>query len=182
VRRVGAIRRDRRRAALLLESLLAMTLFISAGLAILTMVERAVASLAMVRDLRRAADLARSALAQLEAGIAEPETLAGPVPEWEEETSGAAFDDSPPRPSGWRLAIETSPSPFDGLTLVTVTASRSREDGAAASVEPVSYTLTQLVRLSARAEDRAGDDGALLEAAETGSRRPRSRIGEEGRR
>jgi hypothetical protein len=156
----------RGRGALLLEALLALTVFVSAGLAILTMVERAVASLSMVRDLRHAADLARSALAQLEAGIAEAETLSGPVPPWMEDEEG--FDDAPPTPTGWELIVATAPSPFDGLTLVTVTAVRSEETGASGDDGAVSYTLRQLVRLAARAEEGAGDEGELLEAARDG--------------
>lgn len=124
----------RRRGALLLEVVLALAIFVGAGLAVLGAVERAVGSAEYVRDLHVAADLARSAISGIEVGLEDPIAMNGPVRSWEEgEGTGAG--------NGWELRVEVSPAPFDGLTLVAVTA--QREGG----VRPVSCTLRQLVRL-----------------------------------
>ena len=126
-------------------------------------------------------DLARSALSRIEAGIETPETLNGPVPEWQDEDSTAEFEDAPPAPTGWELSIRTTPfggtgrgggaAGSGGLTLVEVTALR-RDPGRAAPA--VTVTLRQLVRLGAEAEDRVGDLDDIGRAAE------RARSGETG--
>ena len=64
-----------------------------------------------------------------------------------------------PLDPAWRLEIETQPTAFDGLTLVSVTA--THEDRAGAS-----YTFHQLVRLSDPPEDEVGDEDELVELIE----------------
>lgn len=174
--------RARRRGALLLEAVLAVSIFVAFSIAILGLVGDSASALARARDETRAADLARSAIAKLEAGIANARTLAGPVPRWEEdpttregddasgpEGEGGGFSDAPPTPSLWELQIETDRSPFEGLTHVTVRAFKRASPDSDRTV--ASYTLRQLVRITADAEDRAGEEDALGEAARRGAER-----------
>lgn len=154
----------RARGALLLEIMVALAVFVAGGLAVMAMVNRAAASMSLARDYRAAADLARSAMAKIEAGIATPQTLHGPVPAWNPEEDagqdagdgmGSGFADSPPAPSGWELEIATEPSAFDGLTMVTVRAVRRAGEGSERT--RASYTLRQLVRLSLQGDGSVGD-------------------------
>lgn len=117
-----------RRGALLLEALVALAIFVAAGLAILSVMRQGSSDARAWRERMHALDLARSALSQIEAGIATSEQLNGPVPAWEdeEETTGAAFEDFAPAPSGWRLEVRTEPGGVGGATLVTVRAYRDR--------------------------------------------------------
>jgi hypothetical protein len=155
---------------LLLEVVTAVAVFVGAGMAILSLVSGSVSSLAAARDAVKAVDLARSGMARLEAGLATPQTLPGPVPRWEDDADAwlgddaaaesGGFADAAPRPSGWELDVETEPSRFAGLTLVTVTASKR-----AGEVIEATYTLRQLVRLGRGGEDGAGDLEEFVEDA-----------------
>ncbi len=150
------------RGALLLEVMLAIALFVSAGMVVLSMVGQSVGSLEASRDKQRAVDLARSAMAKLEAGIETAQVMNGPVPVWQDETESAGMDMGAPAESGWELRIETEPSGFDGLTAVTVTAKKTA--GGA------SYTLKQLVRMSSKGEDNVGGVDEVIKEAERGAR------------
>jgi hypothetical protein len=142
--------RARWRGAVLLECMLALAIFVAAGLTIMAMMDRAASSVAETRDAEVAVDVARTAMAKIEAGIATPETLNGPVPAWRDER-GATFDDSLPEGTGWALEISTAPSQFPELTAVTVRAVKQSKN---AEEELASYTLHQLVRLAPKAERR----------------------------
>lgn len=131
-----------------------MAVFVGAGMAVLASVDRAMSSLEHTRGLHRALDLARTAMSQLEAGIATPSTLNGPVAAW-------ADGDQPALPysgahagmdSGWELEVQTEPSEFAGLTKVSITALHRRGTSQATDA---SFTLRQLVRLGERAGDLA---------------------------
>lgn len=154
-------RAARTRGAMLLELVLALAVFVGAGLAILAAMDQAGRSLEVARDGLKAADLARSAMARIEAGLATPVTVNGPVPEWvdEEVGAGAVFRDSPARASGWELVVQTEPSEFDGLTRVSITARRASAAGP--RTDGPTYTLHQLVRLGA-AEATADGAGEVL--------------------
>lgn len=131
-----------RRGALLIEGMVAVAVFVAAGLAILAAMRSAAHEARRERDLLRAMDLARSAMSSMEAGLATPEQLDGPVPKWSEDSAG--FDDALPEPSGWSIQIDTATSSFDGLAMITVRVSRTvGRSGEAIEV----YTLHQLVRL-----------------------------------
>lgn len=168
-----------RRGTLLLEVLLSLALFIAAGGAVLSIVSQGVGSLKSMRDKLHAADLARSTMAEIEAGITTVEVANGPVAVWKDESEGAAETER--RVSGWELRIQTSPTTFEGLTLVTITAVRV-EPGDQSSA----YTLSQLVRLGREATDTIGDVDDVTRAAERGAaeqpRRARDERGREGRR
>jgi len=131
------------RGALLLEAMLALAIFVMAGLAVLAIVDRAMDTLRTVRNTERASLLARSAMAKIEAGIVLPQALNGPVAstDIDEDASGDASG-----PTGWELDVSTEPWSVRGLTLVRVTALR-RTTGSEGRVL-ASYTLSQLVRTS----------------------------------
>ncbi|MCC6659279.1 MAG: hypothetical protein IT437_00165 [Phycisphaerales bacterium] len=147
---------------LLLEVVAAIAVFVMGGMAILSLVGGSADSLSASRDAVKAVDLARSGMARLEAGLATPQNLPGPVPLWDDDADAwlgddsapetGGFADAAPRPSGWELEVATEPSRFAGLTLVTVTAVKRSGETVAAS-----YTLRQLVRLGRGGEEGAGE-------------------------
>ena len=133
--------------AVLLECVLALALFVTCGMAVLAMMDHAVDSVATTRDQEQAADLARSAMARIEAGLATPQTLNGPVTSWGDDS-----DNSDQKQEGsstpWALEVQTEPSQFEGLTKVSVRAFKQVGDHDLAS-----YTLHQLVRLTEKTEE-----------------------------
>lgn len=139
-----------RRGILLLEAMLAITIFVGAATAILVLVDGSLSGLERERMATQACDLARSAMARIEAGIDSAQTLSGPV----RGDSGLA-----PGRGTWELKIETEPSQFAGLTRVTIVATKHADKDEEATL--ASYTLEQLVRLSGRAEDTPGPDDPL---------------------
>lgn len=156
------------RGAVLLEVMLSLAIFVSAAMAIMAAVDRGLGSMNVVRHSERAADMARTAMARLEAGIDTPATLQGPVPlSWfgsADEQDEFAFDQD----TGWELEVETEPTIFQGLTRVSVRAierSPANPDSVIAS-----YTLYQLVRLASDAADEVGQEDELMDAARRGLR------------
>jgi len=168
--------------------LLALGLFVTAGLTVSSALSRGLGAAAQDRQRTIASDLARSAMAQIEGGIETPQTLNGPVRAWQEEsaqgdeldrgTQGIAFDETPPDDNGWELEITTEPSEFDGLRLASVTARRVDPES---DLEIVSFTLHQLVRLSDDVPDIVGEVDPLVAEAERGARRASTGDGENGR-
>ncbi len=150
-----------RRGAILLEILLSLALFVMTASMLLSVIGQVVDGLGRSRDRLDAADLAESALAMIETGLARPETLNGPVepwrPEQDDSMTGIDPDDAPAsldtQPS-WALQIETEPSEHEGLTLVSVRAYRIDETESEIEGSP-SVTLSRLVRLSASPLDAA---------------------------
>lgn len=102
----------RRRAWLLLESLVAITLLVGASLVVLSLMSTHVRALARHRDVVHATNLASSAMARIACGLDTPESLSGPV--------GSHGEDG--RASAWDLKIEVNPSSIAGLTSVAVIA------------------------------------------------------------
>jgi len=145
----------------------------------------------------QACDLARSTMAQIEAGLVDPTSINGPAVRWDSsrllmpeddafEPTMDPLDESPASIEDmlgfadstvgavdesdglWVLEVDTEPTGTTGLWLVTVTASVSQPqspDDVAAS-----YTLRQVVRLSAEIEDIAGEEDDLMDAARRGLR------------
>lgn len=152
-----------RRGGMLLEVIVSLAIFVIAGGAILNLVTQTMTGLERSRAQARAADLARSAMAKIEAGIETAQTLNGPV---ERSAEGAAAVSG----EGWELEIDAEPSQFRGLTRVSVSA--VKRVGEAARVE-AEYSLVQLVRLGGKGEDRAGEEDSIAEKARQGlERRP----------
>lgn len=128
-----------RGGAVLLETLLALALFVAAGLAILAYVDRAQSAVQQTRDVARAADLARSAMSRIEAGVDTPETLSGPV----------QGDGEQPSAEAWEIEVQTEPAGPPGLSRVTVRAIKRPIEGS--DRELASFTLVQAVRVGGRA-------------------------------
>lgn len=150
-----------RRAALLLELLISLVILVGAGLAVMGMLSQGVRAAKEATNHLKAMDLAMSALAKIEAGIETPERLDGPVSVWVDEQagSGAAFADSAPPPTDWRLEIETNRAGHADLTIVSVRAIHDRPGG-------VRFTAAQLLRLtSADPEDENPENSLLRELA-----------------
>lgn len=155
-----------RRGAILLEIVLALALFVATAITLLSVVAGSIDSLNRSRDRLAAADHARNAMAMIEAGIARPETLIGPVAPWSGgEGEPSSLDDefdgtqagaapiatAPSEPfgaeTGWALEIETEPAETRGLTLVSVRAFRTDESGSEEE-GGASFTLRQIMVLS----------------------------------
>jgi len=143
-----------RRGAILLEVTLALAIFVVAGAAILSLVGQATTAFQAARDKELLADLARSALSQIEAGIARPETLNGPVPAWPASVSdgesaldgaggGGVSASSGSRQSEWELRISTAPTETTGIVMVSVQAVRLNPDESVRGT----FTLRQAVAI-----------------------------------
>ena len=179
---MSAGRHGTRRGALLLEVMLALAIFVAGGLAILGLVRGSMLDLDHARQTLHAADVARSAMSRIEAGLANPATLNGPVELWDgraaaesayldagEDLAMGMDDAASVEDPLWELEVDTAPSQFADLSEVTVRARRLASPGSTRVV--ASYTLRQLVRLGRRDEDTVGEDGALLEAIREGEGR-----------
>ncbi|MHC5028867.1 MAG: type IV pilus modification PilV family protein [Planctomycetota bacterium] len=143
-----------RRGGVLFEAIVALGIFIAAATFVLRALENV--STAMYRSQLRqeAVDVARSKLAELEAGLVALNDLRST-----ELTSIGTFEqpdvDSPPR---WMLDVDTERTEWGSLVLVEVTVSEADAgfgpdfaDEAAPRAEPITVTLRQLMRL--REED-----------------------------
>lgn len=170
-----------RAGIVLLELMVAIALFVGAGLAITNALSMGIDSAIRSERTVAASDIARSAMAKVQAGIATPQTLSGPLVDWDEDENVwegdrlVNADDLPPggrttgpvRTSGWVLSVNTEPSSFDGLSEVVIEV--RRED--AGEDDPPSASLRRLVRLRDAPEDTAGDIDALVGEAERGAPR-----------
>jgi hypothetical protein len=139
-----------RPGAVLLDVLLSIAVFVTAGTAILSLTGRSLTNLERAHLRQQACELARTGMSRLEAGLDTPRTLNGQV----------KFEDGSSLPGGrWELHVETDQSPLPGLAAVAVTARRLEEGKSEAVI--ASYTLRQLVRLGGRPEDKPGDPDPL---------------------
>ncbi len=138
-------RRSHPAGVLLLEAVVSLALLVGFGGVILATLSDAGDRLDLARRRVLAQDLAASAVAELAAGLRQAEELNGPVRDSTDRGgSGAAFEDAPSEASGWELAVETVPSAYEGLTLVSVTAREgSGRNGPLAG--GVSFTLRRLI-------------------------------------
>jgi type II secretory pathway pseudopilin PulG len=125
-RKPTATRRRRARpAAILLEATLAIAIFVMAAAAILSALGQATTTFTRAREQELLADLARSALSQIESGAARAETLDGPVAAWPallSAESQAAGNSPASGRSRYELKIQTAPTETTGVIMVTVEA------------------------------------------------------------
>lgn len=126
-----------RRGVVLLEILLSLAVFVGAALAVSGAVGRTLSSLSRAQERTIAADLAWSAVAQVEAGVLTPAALNGP----------AELD------PGWEIAVDTTPTAHGRLVLLEVSV---RPTGSAAAV----YTARQLIALRSLPEPGAREGTA----------------------
>ncbi|MBL8763997.1 MAG: hypothetical protein JNM07_06990 [Phycisphaerae bacterium] len=148
------------RGSVLLEVLLAVAIFATAGIAILVFLGGSLDGLRASQRRQDAADVAATAMVLLQIGAVRPETLNGSVRSAAllSAMSGAAPTTEAGVPSGsrgqlWQVSVSTEPAPFAGLTLVTV---RVASPGAGQAAE---FTLRQLVPLARAADVVARRDG-----------------------
>jgi hypothetical protein len=154
------VKADTPRGSILLEVLLAIAIFVAAGIATLRVADMATNAASRTALRAKAEDLARSAMAKLEAGVATSETLSGPVkPESDDETLS-------PEDEGWEIEIETEPSRFAELTHVTVRVIRRTGER---ETPELTHELHQLVRLVRRVDDAPGVDPLTNMAAGGGA-------------
>ncbi|MBK7406072.1 MAG: type II secretion system protein [Phycisphaerales bacterium] len=165
------------RGWVLLEMILALTIFIFTALTVLGSIAQGIAAAERTRSHAQAVDLARSTMAKLEAGLGTMQNLAGPVPAWEPDaapTDGAdgpgagGFSDTAPPPSLWEVEIDSLPSPFSGLTQVTVTVVKRPAPDSERVV--ASYSLHQLVHLLPERQDSVGETDPITTEGARGGR------------
>ena len=146
---------------MLFEIMISVALFVGAGAYCMAVARSLVGTVDRVQREQQALDLARSRLAELEAGLISVNELRG---EW----SGAvgshepAPDLAPARArSTWTLESQTTPSEYQGLSLVELTV---RETPGPLEEEPgaISVTLRQLLALR-ELEPEAYEPDDLLE-------------------
>ncbi|MEM1423401.1 MAG: hypothetical protein AAGH64_05290 [Planctomycetota bacterium] len=141
-----------RRGGLLVEMIVAIALFVGAGLVVSGSMRDGVRASIRAMERERAHDIASSAFALVESGVATVDEIDGPVPAYEDPDSAENFADLLPTPTGWTVEASTERSPFGALTLLTVTASRTGLDGAPDPASPRA-TVTGLVHVARALED-----------------------------
>lgn len=132
-----------RRGAILLELLVALAMFAGAAALTLSIVGNSVTALGRLHERQLAMDVARSKMAELEAGLINiNDLLDGPI-----ESIGSIdlhdFNAGPPvsGPGSWRIEASTEITPWRGLTLAEVRVYTSDE-----ATTPA-VTLRRLLRL-----------------------------------
>jgi len=143
-----------RRGALLLETMLSIALFVGAAAFCITSLRSLFDRIERADARQQAVDLARSKMAELEAGLINVQSLRG---EWSGAVGSRPDDEIDAGGRTWAIDATTVRTEFAGLSLVelTVTAIVDGRDGE-------SFTLRQLVALrEADAEAYEPDD--LLE-------------------
>jgi hypothetical protein len=147
------------RGAMLLEVTLSIALFVGAASFCIAVTRSLFASLDQAGRRHFAADIARSKLAELEAGLTSIQDLRGP---WGGNVGSRDASDLQERAAPrWQLDVRTSPSQFRGLSLVELTVSELPE----AAPDPVEFTLRQLIALREQ-------DAEAYEADELSEGRP----------
>ena len=150
------------RGAILLECVLALAVFVGGGLAILTLMDRAAESVRAIRDVQTAADIAASAMAQIEAGILSPEAMQGEVHKWMDPDG--RWGESPAW-QGWRVEVDAEPAAVEGLTVVTIHVLKEAGTTEAAPL----YDLRQVVTLRPPEADGIGAEDPLAAELESGA-------------
>ena len=153
-----------RRGAIMLELLVSVALFVGAASVALSTSAHALRSVERSNREQYALDLARSKLAELEAGLI---TLAD-LREGDIDSVGSIELD-PVRTAAapyaavdeWRVDVQTSRSEFRGLSLVEVTISAEAAAGSRREEPEISITLRQLMRLRADDADEYEADDLL---------------------
>lgn len=152
------------RGGILLEVLLAIAIFAATAGVVLGMISDALAALSRSQERAAAVDIARSALARLEAGLLNITDLrAGRVMSRLDESAdggssaeadiGAERDDDAAR-AGLAVDVSTRRADWSGLSLVELRVRRIDADPDSAPL----CTLRQLVRLREESDDSAPND------------------------
>ena len=153
------IRGAQQRAAVLLEVIVSMVIFVAASGLTLSTASNVLDGLDRQRRQMQAADIAASLLAELEAGLIsindlrdDPSATVGSF----RNSSRTDFDREQTEPQ-WRIEISTERSEFEGLSLVTIEVREARENtamqtqqqmaGAVSARSEITFTLRQLIEL-----------------------------------
>ena len=153
------------RGSVLFEILLSVALFVGAATFALGAMKSVFSALDRTRREQEALDLARSALAELEAGLTTTADLRGDGPR--SVGSMKANDrrrlDPAAATSRWVFDLDTQRTEFAGLSLVELTVSEGTEDGPdPSSPQGISVTIRQLMPLR-ESEAEAYEQDDLLE-------------------
>lgn len=167
-----------RRGSVLLECLVALAIFVGIASTVYSLIVAAARSVERTARIERAADLARSALSKIEAGVETPESLNGPVESWRDESDGT-FDDNPVQ-TPWVLEISTEPSEFEGLVMVTARAECYEPAGSDRLV--ASFELKQLIALGGAPKESKEPSRVLEEPRSSGGSAIQRRIEERNSR
>ena len=157
------------RGGILFEAMLAIALFVGAGAFTLACVRSVTRTLDRSQAQQEAVDLARSKMAELDAGLTNLGGLRG-------EFSGAIGSQGPSgevdegtAPSRWRLDVVISRSEFTGLSLVELTVLEAiTPEAEAAGATAMRYTLRQLVALRDVEGEAWVEDELLIDAHPAG--------------
>lgn len=152
----GTLRRRRDSpGAILLECLLALALLLAAGVTVLACLDRAADAVGRRTRETVASQVAASAMALIDSGAMTPETVQGPASRLRDGVAVAA---------SWNIAVDTEPSAFGSLTLVTV---RVFDAGTSAASERAPLAVArQLVDLGAvRDRSSASSPGSSPEVS-----------------
>ncbi len=136
----------RYRGAMLLEVMLAVGLFVGSASFCLAVTKSLFASLQRADRRHFAVDLARSKLAELEAGLVNVQELRG---EWSGAVGSRPEDDdldSVPV-TVWEIDITTTRSEYGGLSLIELTVREVSLETDADRDDAVSFTLRRLIAL-----------------------------------
>jgi hypothetical protein len=148
---------------MLLEVVLSVVLFVGAASFCLAATNSLFGTLERIDRRQRAVDLARSKLAELEAGQVALAELRG---EWSGAVGSRLEDEDlelEPRGPVWEIDVETSPSEYQGLTLVELTVSEITGEAGPEDARPgLSFTLRQLMALR-EADPEAYETDEMLE-------------------
>lgn len=157
----------RRRGAILLEILIAFSLFVTAGSIILVSTTSMTAALGHSRDRQVATDLAVSKMAELEAGLTTAELMQDTLVDVDllSADDSARLETMSDQPRRWRIVVETEQSRFSPLTNVTIRILDARTGRQGDETELA--VLHQLVRLNATSPDEFETDPLLDGATAT---------------
>ena len=158
------MRPRRHRGAMLLEVMLAVGLFVGSAAFCLAVTRSLFASLQRADRRHLAVDLARSKLAELEAGLVNVQDLRG---EWSGAVGSRPRDDLETLAPGpvWEIDVTTSLSEYRGLSLIELTVMEVSQDTGADRDDVVSFTLRRLIALREQ-DPEAYETDELLEGLE----------------
>ncbi len=115
-----SLRRHRRAGGILLETMLALALFVATGSLVLGVMTDCTRAIARAERLASAVDCARSLMAEFEAGLRPMGDL-----------TGGDFEELPPPWDGFRVEARTRRSDFAGLVLAEIGVFEAGPDGTA---------------------------------------------------
>ena len=155
----------RHRGAMLLEVMLAVGLFVGSAAFCLGVTRSLFDSLQRADRRHLAVDLARSKLAELEAGLVTVQELRG---EWSGAVGSRSRDDLETMAPGsvWKIDVTTSLSEYGGgLSLIELTVREFYQDTGADRDDAVSFTLRRLIALREQ-DPEAYETDELIEGLE----------------